>query len=315
LGSRAWLRSRTRRQRDEILADLNVEMVGWRGSAGPVLVSFPRRRGALRSWAPAWLVQEALESGDQPGWRLRFLDPRWSLAAQVVLHASRVAFGTDNDRFVDLGIPAVFFSASSESSFDPNYHSATDLPSSLDNARLERWASFLASLTARIDRFEQRPPWRPSYLVIDGRLVGRNRLVILMFLALAPLSLRLIRAARHSPLGRGEILALCFAALSLAALILAPVLAPWLLAPAALAIAFTRGECRYRWLLAVLAAAPLALLWGAVLVATLGGLARGWGLPLHTTLVFTAAVGCAMASILEVEWGGEAGALPRRVLE
>lgn len=310
LGSRAWLASRKPPQLQRILADLNVEMVGWKGSDGPVVVSFPRSRGGRQVWGPAWLVRESLAAGDSVGWQLRFLDPRWSLEAQLVLHGSRVAFGTDNDRFVDRGIPAVFFSDSSATSFDPHYHRASDLPSSLDASRLHHWGEFLAALTTRIDKLPKRPAWRGSYLVLDRRIVGTGLLLGLAIAACAPLCFRLVSAARASQWRIGELLALLFIAFSLPSLVLTPILAPWLLAPAALAVAFTGGNRRRRRWLALTAAAPLALLWLAVLVATLKHLARGWGLSLAATLVLATAVACAVVSIFEVDWGRKRRRVP-----
>lgn len=301
LGSRAWLASRDRRQRQRILADLNVEMVGWRGSAGPVVVSFPRRHG-VHTWGPAWLVREALASADSLGWRLSFLDPRWSLEAQLVLHGSRVAFGTDNDRFVDQGVPAVFFSDSSASSFDPHYHSASDLPSSLEDAGMRRWSTLLAAVATRIDRLPERPFWRQSYLVIDGRIVGTGWLVALALLSFLPLGARLAASLGRGPWRMGELLAVLFVMLSLPSLALAPILAPWLLAPPAVALALARGGRWARRWFALAAVAPIALLWLGVLISTVMHLAVGWGIPLLTTLILTSAIACAVYSISDVRW-------------
>lgn len=241
-GSRGWVEALPPAARDRILADVNLEMVGWAGSTGPTVhaIPIPLKEGEARGeriTTPGWLVDAALDSGRAAGWPLHLADPRFPLAMQLLLRGTRVGFGADSGSFLERGIPAVTLSDSSFFVLDPAYHKPIDTEDRLDARRLEAWTRVAVATVRRLDGLygrEGRPAPEDEYLVLAGR-VWPGWALAGLGLGLAVLLILRHRARRqwHFPV------------LLAAASGVAPALAVPLLAPAAL-LAFIPPVGRWR---------------------------------------------------------------------
>jgi hypothetical protein len=181
-GSEAWLQQRGPETSRQILADLNLEMLGWSGSAGPVIDIFPKRMGSQRVLPPGWLVHAVERSGEAVGWSYAVADRRHPLLTQLLLRAADVTFGADSNSFLRRGIPAVTLSDSSMSDLDPAYHRSTDIAARLDARRLESWTQATAAAVRRLDVLAGRPLFEDQYLAIFGRIWLRRDLIWTGFL-------------------------------------------------------------------------------------------------------------------------------------
>jgi Peptidase family M28 len=238
-GSRGWVEALNPAARGRILADVNLEMVGWDGSPGPTIHAIPvplkpAKDPKKRVTTPGWLVQAVLEGGRSADWRLHLADPGFSLAMQLLLRGTRVRFGADSDSFQERGIPAVTLSDSSFFVLDPAYHRPADTVSRLDPGRLEAWTRAVAATVRNLDRLDGRPSGGDEYLVLAGRVWSRWALAGFGCVLAA-----LVAVRRRSPRGW-----LC-AALLAAACLIAPVLALPLLVPAALLALAARPTGRW----------------------------------------------------------------------
>jgi hypothetical protein len=252
-GSRGWVDALPPAARDRILADVNLEMVGWAGSTGPTIHAIPvslkqgEDRGE-RVTTPGWLVRASIHGGRSTGWPLHLADPRFSLPMQLLLRGTRVGFGADSGSFLERGIPAVTFSDSSFFVLDPAYHRPADTPDRLDAGRLEAWTRAVAATVRRLDGLDGRPMAEEEYLVLAGRVWSRWALAGLG-LALAALLVVRHRVPREW----------IFPVLLAAACVIAPTLAiPLLALPALLALVRPAGGWR-RFLWTVLGLLPLFL--------------------------------------------------------
>lgn len=278
-GSRAWVAGLPPAQRERILANLNVEMVGWAGSRGPTIHSFPVEVQGDRILAPAWLVHSLLRSGKAVGWHYEMSDNRAPVLAQLVLRTTRVRLGADADSFQAEGIPALSVSDSALLAMDPAHHRPTDGPARLDAARLERWTGAVAAAVRRLDRLSGRPRPDDEYLVFLGRVWPRRDLYW-MGLALWVLLLWRGRPERWRFRSREESVregrryapGFAFRWLFLLAFLLAPVLAV-LLFPAALIAAFPPRRTWARVLLVLAGLLPLLVYAASLTVAFLANIA------------------------------------------
>jgi Peptidase family M28 len=191
-GSEAWLRSLGPEGGRRILAGLNLEMLGWRGSAGPVTDLFPVRAlgGGDRLLPPGWLVYAVQRSGAAVAWPYAVGDNRFPLFSQLLLRAVDVRFGADGDSFLRRRIPAVTLSDSSLSDLDPAYHRPADIAARLDAHRLERWTQATAAAVRRLDVLAGPPLFEDQYLAVFGRVWLRRDLIWIGFLLWALLVLR-----------------------------------------------------------------------------------------------------------------------------
>jgi hypothetical protein len=291
LGSRAWLAALGPAGRDRILAAVNLEMVGWRESTGPVILSFPVRRGGQWALSPGWLVHALIESGGAVGWRPAFVEAHGSLPAQLVLRATVPSFGADSDAFVAVGVPAATLSGSSPLHLDPAYHRPADTADRLDPARLDRWATATASAVRRLDRLAGRPLPEDQFLVAFDRVWLRRDLYWMGFLLWGFL------VFRHRPrTWAGEIPAerrrrqraglpgFVFRMLLLAAIFVAPVFSV-LLYPAALLAHIPPRKPLQRGFWIVLGLGPTALLLLAIAGAAALDFVRGYALGPFVTLL------------------------------
>jgi len=288
LGSRAWVEALDAAHRGRILADLNLEMLGWAGSPGPTLHALPvraytgreapgaRAAGPL-ALPPGWLVHAVLRSGDAVSWPLVMADPHLPVLMQLVQRSVRVRFGADSDAFQARGIPAITVSDSSFLSLDPTYHKATDVASRLDPHRLEQWTAAVAATVRRLDRLAGPPVNEDQYLVLGGRVWLRRDLLMIGFVLWVALVFRGIpgrwrgaSAEERLRQGRQYLPGFVFRLLLLLALFTAPVLSVLLLPAALLALAPPhRRALRLLW--AVLGLLPL----GVYLAALAAGVKEG----------------------------------------
>ncbi len=241
-GSEAWLAALGPEGASRILADLNVEMVGWSGSAGPVILSFPTRT-IPRRLAPGWLVHSVLKSGEAVGWPYAVADNRFPLLGQLVFRSARILYGSDSESFLERNVPSLTLSDSSLFVEDPAYHRPTDIAANLDARRLARWTQAVAAAVRRLDALAGRPLPEDQYLAVFGRVWLRRDLMWMGFLLWVLLVFR-GRPGRWrggSPAGhgrqmRGYLPGFIFRVLLLAAVFLAPVFSVLLLPAAALAL-------------------------------------------------------------------------------
>jgi hypothetical protein len=242
-GSRGWVKGLSPAARDRILANVNLEMVGWPGSPGPTIhaIPVPLKEGAAqgeRVTTPGWLVRAPIDGGRAAGWSFHLADPSFPLAMQLLLRGTRVHFGADSGSFLELGIPAVTLSDSSFFKLDPVYHRPTDKPERLDASRLESWTRAVAATVRQLDRLDRRPASDNDYLVLVNRVWSRWTLAglglgLAVLLGVLMIQRRLL--ARDWP----------FPVLLAAACLVAPTLAiPLLTLPALLAFIRPSGGWR-----------------------------------------------------------------------
>ncbi len=296
LGSKAWVDALSSAERDRILAVINVEGVGWGGSAGPAVHTFPVRRTGERRLAPGWLVHAALRGAGATGFRLSMVDPWISLAAQLLVRANRVRFGADSDSFLAAGIPALFVSDGSFVAFDPAYHRRTDTADRLDAARLERWSAALAGIGRRLDALDGRPLDEDQYLVVLGRVWLRRDLLWLCFGVWALLAVASWR--RRGDADSPRTAGFFFRTLLLLSAFATPVFTAALLVPAALLALRPPRAARARRLAAAAGLLPALGLVGLTALAMRRGFLGGWELGLPVTLLLAATLAAFVVSLL-----------------
>lgn len=274
-GSEAWLQSRGPEVDRRILAGLNLEMLGWRESAGPVIDLFPARAldGGDRLLPPGWLVHAVERSGDAVGWPYAVADHRFPLFAQLLLRAVDVPFGADSDSFLRRRIPAVTLSDSSLFDLDPAYHRAADVAARLDAQRLERWTLATAAAVRRLDVLAGPPVFEDQYLAAFGQVWLRRDLIwigfllwVLLVLRGRPGKWRGASAEEHRRQMGTYLPGFLFRGLMLLAIFLAPIFALLLWPAALLALAPPRKiGARLVWIL--LGCLPLLLFLAGLFVA------------------------------------------------
>lgn len=277
-GSRAWVESQEIARRERILANVNVELVGWEGSRGSVLHSFPV--AGDKGWAltPAWLVHAVLaatKGSDRP---LMVVDPWLSVLGQLTMRSSRVLFAADSDSLLEAGIPSVLLSDASLSSFDPEYHQPGDRAERLDRIRLGQWSRALAATVRRLDGLAGRPADDDVYLVVWGRVWHRRTLYWVGFVVWALLVSRGVpggwrgtRPAERRRQGREYFPGFLFRMLLLVSVLAKPVFATVLLLPAGLFGALRPQNERSRNVCVLLSWLPTAVLALTLVAAQLGG--------------------------------------------
>lgn len=278
-GSEEWLRGSGPGGGERVLANLNLEMLGWRGSPGPVIHTFPALASGNRVLAPGWLVHSVLRSGEAVGWPFAAADPRFPLLGQLVVRSVGILHGSDSESFLVRGIPSVTLSDSSLLSLDPAYHRPTDTAGRLDAGRLDRWTQAVSAAVRRLDALAGRPIPEDQYLVLAGRVWLRRDLIWVGFLLWGLLVFRGLpgrwrgaSTAEHGRQMRAYLPGLLFRALLLASVFVAPVFAVLLFPAAALALVPPRPAwARAVWivlgvcpLLAFLAVLGAAIAKGAV---------------------------------------------------
>jgi hypothetical protein len=294
LGSGAWAAALDPAHRERILADLNLEMLGWPGSPGPTLHALPvrlytgkekpgGRPTGERVLPPGWLVHALLRSGEAVGWPLQMADPQLSLLMQLVQRSARVNFGADSENLLAHGIPAVTLSDSSFLSLDPAYHRPADTAARLDPRRMEQWTTAVAATVRRLDRLAGPPVSEDQYLVVGGRVFLRRDILQIGFVLWAALVFRGIpgrwrgaTAEERLRQRRRYLPGYFFRALLILALLAAPVHAVLLLPAAVLALVPPRRNVlRVLWI--VLGLLPLILFELALVGGVFAGVVNPWG--------------------------------------
>lgn len=238
-GGRAWLAGLDPGTRDRILADLNLERIGWRGG-GAVILSLPARRAGTgeRRLAPGWLVHALLKSGEAVGWPFAVADDRVPLLAQLVIRSARILQGSGSESFLMLDVPSVTLTDGSLFAGEPAHAAARP-----DARRLEGWTQGVAAAVRRLDALPGRPLPEDQYLVLSGRVWLRRDLIWAGFLLWGLLVVRGrpgrwrgVPAAEHGRQMRAYLPGFLFRLLLLLAIFLAPVFSVLLLPAAALAL-------------------------------------------------------------------------------
>lgn len=259
-GSEGWLRGRKREERQRVLANLNLEMLGWKESAGPVILTFPaipEVPNGRQAFAPGWLVHSVLRAGEAVGWPFEAADNRFPFLVQLIVRSVEVGYGSDSESFLERGIPSVTLSDSSLLVLDPAYHRPTDTAGRLDGERLDRWTQTVAAVVRRLDSLAGRPLPEDQYLVFAGRVWLRRDLIWMGFLLWGLLVFRGLpgrwrgtSTAEHGRQMRTYLPGFLFRFLLLAAVFLAPVFAVLLFPAAALALVPPRAVwARSLWIL------------------------------------------------------------------
>lgn len=294
-GSQGWIADLPPGQADRIVANINLEMVGWTGSPGPTIHTFPVKIGPDRLFAPAWLVDTLERSGEAVDWPYAMGDPRLPLPTQLVLRAGRVRLGADSNSFAARGIPAVSLSDSSLLSLDPAYHRPADVADRLDAGRLDRWSEAVAAAVRRMDILEGRPEADDQYLLLLGRVWTRREIVGIGMAFWVLLVFRDFQERMRARPGERSMSGFVFRLLLVLLVLVAPVLSI-LLFPAALLALFPPRRPALRRLWSLLGALPL-LIFTAVMVAAWrvklsGGLGARWE---HAALLVVAILAFAVA--------------------
>jgi Peptidase family M28 len=311
-GSRAWAEGLDEKRRDGILAALEVEMVGWEGGCGPVVLPLPAWRQGRRLLPPGWLVHAVLRGGDAVGREVAVLDRPWSLPAQLALRVAEPAHGSDAAALLGVEIPAVVLSQTCLSGAFPHYHAAGDGPGELVEGRLAEWTELTAAVVRRLDDLAGRPLAESSYLVVGGRVWLRRDLYWLGFAIWAALVVASYRA-RMAARGAGEggegtsATALPgrlrggsfpFRLLFLAATLVVPALAAPLLYPAGVFALVPATRRRLRVLEVALGLAPALLLGAGLAVVAARGEVSRWALGWFPGGLLAAALAAFAASLL-----------------
>lgn len=259
-GSEGWLRGRKPEERQRVLANLNLEMLGWKGSVGPVILTFPaipEVPNGRQAFAPGWLVHSVLRAGEAVGWPFEAADNRFPFLVQLIVRSVEVGYGSDSESFLKHGIPSVTLSDSSLLVLDPAYHRPTDTTGRLDGERLEQWTQTVAAVVRRLDSLAGRPLPEDQYLVFAGRVWLRRDLIWVGFLLWVllvfrgrPGRWRGVSTTEHGRQMRTYLPGFLFRLLLLAAIFLAPVFAVLLFPAAALSLVRPRPVwTRVLWVL------------------------------------------------------------------
>jgi hypothetical protein len=99
-------------------------------------------------------------------------DPWLSWLYQPAVRTFRVGLYGDDLSFVQAGIPAVFVSDSSFTSFYPDYHLPTDIPEKLDTAALEDMGTAVLGAVRALDREPRGPAVDPHWFAVAGQVLG-----------------------------------------------------------------------------------------------------------------------------------------------
>lgn len=308
-GSRGWIKALPETDRDRILANVNLEMVGWSDSTGPTIHAFPVTmksgpREGKRTTTPAWLVRTVLRGGRAADWPMALAEPRFTLPMQLVMRGTRVRFGADSGAFQEMGIPAVTLSDSSFFAMDPTYHKPLDKPDRLDAGRLERWTAATVATVRELDRLESPPMEKGSidYLVLAGRVWSYWPLALIIALLVTLIQWRYRDLPRYFHLF-GFLAVLFWPALGF----------PLLVVPALLALALPAGRWK-RVLWTLLGLLPfllylliLAAAWGSGLAVWKAGYQESW---IGAALVVAALVAWGLLPRAETRGSGGEGLSP-----
>jgi hypothetical protein len=186
-GSRAYVRSLGPQAR-QVVAALAIEMCGFdRGEPvlHPIAYDDPKRPGSY-TIAPGWLVRAAVKGARQRGARLGVGDPLIPWLYQPAVRTFRVRLYGDDLSFLQAGLPAVFVSDSSFTSFYPWYHQASDTADKLDVAALGRMGEAVLGVLSALEDVPRGGPDESAWFSAFGTVVDRWALICLGVLVVIP---------------------------------------------------------------------------------------------------------------------------------
>jgi hypothetical protein len=260
-------------------------MCGWKGGTPvfhPIPYADPRQPGASVV-TPAWLARVSHEGAAAAGAPISLGDPLISWLYQPVVRTFRISLYGDDLSFLQAGLPALFVSDSSFTSYYPWYHQPGDTADKLDAPSLSRMGAGVLGALRALDRVPRGAGAEPHWFLAFGRVVG---LPVLLAIGLASL-LPGLRAALSA--GGPFLLArLLHAALFCLLLWRHPVPALWVFLLPNLLPLFPRGWTVPLSLLPVLALAGVGVLaWSR-------GYARGLWLDLWEIVALVLALALAL---------------------
>ncbi len=186
-GSRAYLRALGPQARD-IMAAFVVEMCGWRGGRPvlqPIAYADPLRPEG-HVIAPGWLVAASLSGARGAGASLGVGDPWLAWVYQPAVRVFRIPYYGDDLSFLQAGVPAVFASDSSFTSFYPWYHQKGDTPERLDPEALGRMGEAVRGAVEAVAQAPVRHDPDPDWFAVFGYVMPRWALLLAGAIALAP---------------------------------------------------------------------------------------------------------------------------------
>lgn len=287
-GSRAYLRALGPEARD-VVAAVVVEMCGWPGGhpvLHPIAYADPLRLGR-HVIAPGWLAAATLSGARAAGAPLGVGDPWLSWLYQPGVRTFRVRLYGDDLSFLQAGVPAIFASDSSFSSFYPWYHQAADTADRLDAASLARMGEAVRGAVEAVARAPLRRDDDTDWFAAFGWVAPRALLLLVGALALAP---GLVRGSAAG--GRRLLARVVLSGLFVAVVWTDPVPALWVLGPPVLVTGLWRQRAAFG--LSLLPALALIALGAA---AWARGLVEGTWLPLWYRAALVVAVLCAAVPV------------------
>jgi hypothetical protein len=203
-GSREYVRALGPRARD-VAAALVVEMCGWSGGTPvlhPIPYADPLRPGAYVV-SPAWVVAAAQRGARAAGAPFGVGDPLLAWLYQPAVRTVRARLYGDDLALLEAGMPAVFASDSSFTSFYPWYHRGQDTADKLDAAALARMGRAVVGAVEALAAAPRGPERQPQWFAALGGVVGAPWLWAAGVASLLP---RVFRAARGRGLRPGLVL-------------------------------------------------------------------------------------------------------------
>jgi hypothetical protein len=171
-GSREYVRSLGPRARD-VAAVFVIEMCGWKGGT-PVLHPIAYADPLLPSAyviSPAWVVAAAQRGARQAASPLGVGD-RWiSWLYQASVRTVRARLYGDDLAFLQAGLPAVFTSDSTFTSFYPWYHQRNDTADKLDPAALARMGRAVVGAVEELAVAPRGPARQPHWFAALGAML------------------------------------------------------------------------------------------------------------------------------------------------
>lgn len=249
-GSRAWLSSLSPEVRRDMVANLNVDMVGSRFQSGPGLVHIVAGwEAGRRVLSPAWLIHAVLQAGRNAEFPIAVLDSRWSWFAQLAVRSALPTRLSDGRSFVEVNVPSVTLSDISLMAAKNHHENLDGDGGGVDETRLRAWVRALSDLSRRVDALADRPSWETEYLVLFGRVWIRRDLVWAGFLLWVLLVWRGLpgpwrqqEARDRRRMGRSYLPGFAFRMLFLVAVFLVPTFATILLYPVGIVALFRKAR-------------------------------------------------------------------------
>lgn len=186
-GSRAYIEKLGRESR-HLVAAFVIEMSGYEQGTPvlhPIPYADPLRPGRY-GVTPAWLMRAALDGSRAAGAPFRVGDPLIPWLYQAGVRSFRGGLYGDDLAFVQAGLPAVFVSDSSFSTFYPWYHEPADTKDKLSAAALARMGKSVLGALEALGRVPASDAAEPQWFAAFGFVLGAFWLWLLGLLSLLP---------------------------------------------------------------------------------------------------------------------------------